>query len=281
MNSNFAYLISARGVLNGLCIAYNKGIMALKAPARVETQFETAHLFGYPVHLVTALQARTFVKNAIDQHRTVQVVTLNPEMIMQGDTNPELGDLLRSADLVLPDGAGVVWALRRQGYQVNRLPGIEFSESLLSWAAEVGEPIAIVGATRQALDLAVQTLQVRYPKLNIAYHHHGFFKTDDEENLIAQSCAATLPKIVLVALGVPRQEFWIQRHRHLFPGATLIGIGGSLDVWSGKLQRAPEWMRQMNLEWVYRIATEPWRIKRTYKTLPLFVVKVLLFGNQS
>lgn len=255
--------------------------MAWKASLRVEAQFETAHLFGYPVHLVTALQARTFVKSAIDQHRTVQVVTLNPEMIMQGDENPELGDILKAADLVLPDGAGVVWALRKQGYNVNRLPGIEFSESLLSWAADAGHPIAIVGATRQALELATHSLKKRHPKLEIVYSHHGFFKTDDEENLIAQSCAATLPKIVLVALGVPRQELWIQRHRHLFPGSTLIGVGGSLDVWSGKTQRAPEIMRRLNLEWMYRITTEPWRIKRTYKTLPLFVVKVLLFGNQS
>lgn len=245
----------------------------------MDSHIETAHLFDYPVHLVTALQARTFVKNAIAQHKTVQVVTLNPEMIMQGDQDPQLGEILKSADLVLPDGAGVVWALRKQGYNVNRLPGIEFSESLLNWAADAGKPIAIVGAARHALELAMKTLKQRHPKLDIVYSHHGFFKTDDEENLIAQSCAATLPKIVLVALGVPRQELWIQRHRHLFPGATLIGVGGSLDVWSGKTQRAPEIMRRLNLEWMYRITTEPWRIKRTYKTLPLFVVKVLLSGN--
>lgn len=255
--------------------------MALKALPRVDAHLETAHLLDYPVHLVTALQARTFVQNAIEQHKTVQVVTLNPEMLMQGDQNQELGEILKSAELVLPDGAGVVWALRRQGYNVNRLPGIEFSESLISWAAEAGHPIAIVGATRQALELAVETLEKRHPKLNIVYSHHGFFKTDDEENLIAQSCAACLPKIVLVALGVPRQELWIQRHRHLFPGATLIGVGGSLDVWSGKTQRAPGFMRALNLEWLYRITAEPWRIQRTYKPLSLFVVKVLLFGNHS
>lgn len=247
----------------------------------MDAHIEIAHLFGYPVHLITAQQARSFVKSCIERHRTVQVVTLNPEMIMQGDENPQLGEILKSAELVLPDGAGVVWALRKQGYEINRLPGIEFSESLLSWAAEAGVRIAIVGATRPALEMAVETLQKRHPKLKIAYHHHGFFKTGDEENLIAQSCAAAMPKIVLVALGVPRQELWIQRHRHLFPGATLIGVGGSLDVWSGKTQRAPELMRRLNLEWMYRITTEPWRIKRIYKTLPMFVVKVLLFGNRS
>jgi len=255
--------------------------MALKAQPRVDAHLDTAELLGYPVHLVTSLQARTFVKNAIEQRKTLQVVTLNPEMMMQGDQNVELGDILKSAELILPDGAGVVWALRRQGYHISRLPGIEFSEGLISWAAEAGHPIALVGATRQALEMAVETLQNRHPKLKIAYSHHGFFKTDDEENLIAQSCAATLPKIVLVALGVPRQELWIQRHRHLFPGATLIGVGGSLDVWSGKTQRAPAFMRALNLEWLYRITAEPWRIQRTYKPLTLFVVKVLLAGNNT
>ena len=248
--------------------------------SRVDSHLETAELFGYPIHLVTSEQARDFVRNSIARRKTVHVVTLNPEMMMQGDENPDLGNILRSAELVLPDGAGVVWALRKQGYQVNRLPGIEFCESLLAWAAETDQRVAIVGATRPALELAVQTMQERYPHLKIVYSHHGFFKTGDEENLIAQSCAAMLPKIVLVALGVPRQELWIQRHRHLFPGATIIGVGGSLDVWSGKTQRAPALMRQLNLEWMYRIASEPWRIKRTYKTLPLFVVKVLLFGSR-
>lgn len=241
-----------------------------------DTKTFEASLLGFPVHLVNAAQARGVVEQAILQEQNLHVVTLNPEMIMQGEANPELGGILKNAGLVLPDGAGAVWALRRRGHTVNRLPGIEFSETLLQWAASIGYKVALIGAQADALELAVQTLTRRYPGLQVTYTHHGFFQPGKEEERIAQACADTQPQIVLVALGVPRQEQWIARHQARFQGTTFVGIGGSLDVWSGKTRRAPGWMRRLNLEWMYRITTEPWRIKRTYKTLPMFVVKVLL-----
>jgi N-acetylglucosaminyldiphosphoundecaprenol N-acetyl-beta-D-mannosaminyltransferase len=244
-------------------------------------QAPEAHLFGFPVHLVNRDTARTVVEDALVRSQNLHVVTLNPEMIMQGENDPELGRILKAAGLVLPDGAGVVWALRRRGYKVARLPGIEFSERLLKWAAGIGYKVAVVGATQEALDLAVCTLRERYPGLDIVYSHHGFFQPGDEEERIARECAAAGPQIVLVALGVPRQEKWIARWQELFHGTAFVGIGGSLDVWSGKTQRAPGLMRRLNLEWMYRISTEPWRIKRTYKTLPMFVVKVLLSRNTT
>lgn len=241
----------------------------------------TAQLFGYPVHLVSLQQAHSVVEAAIQAGQNLQVVTLNPEMIMQGDQDLELGRILKSAGLILPDGAGVVWALKKQGNAIQRLPGIEFSEDLLKWAAEAELPVAIIGATQEALDLAQQTLQQRYPKLQIVYSHHGFFKPGPEEDAIVADCITAQPRIVLVALGVPRQEKWIDQYKERFSGTTFVGVGGSLDVWSGLTQRAPSLMRRLNLEWMYRITSEPWRIKRTYKTLPLFVVKVLLSGGKA
>ena len=106
---------------------------------------------------------------------------------MQGDQNPTLGRILKSAGLILPDGAGVVWALRKYGHQVQRLPGIEFSENLLQWAAEQGHNVAIVGAAQDALELAVYTLLQRYPKLRIVFQHHGFFNPGEEEDRIARA----------------------------------------------------------------------------------------------
>jgi N-acetylglucosaminyldiphosphoundecaprenol N-acetyl-beta-D-mannosaminyltransferase len=212
------------------------------------------------------------------------VVTLNPEMIMQGEDNPELGRVLQTAGLPLPDGAGLVWALRRQGHPVNRLPGIEFSEALLQRAAEDGRAVAVIGATQEVLNLAVANLQNRYPGLHISYTHHGFFPPDEDAR-VAADCAATGPRLVLVALGVPRQELWIDRHRVQFQNAILVGVGGSLDVWSGKTRRAPALFRRLNLEWLYRISTQPFgkqgRLKRTYKTLPMFIVKILLSSGKN
>jgi N-acetylglucosaminyldiphosphoundecaprenol N-acetyl-beta-D-mannosaminyltransferase len=238
-------------------------------------------LFGFPIHLVNGHEARAAVEQALLREHNLHVVTLNPEMLMQGEADPELGTILRSAGLVLPDGAGVVWALRLRGYDIQRLPGIEFSEALLKWAARLGYKVALIGATQEALDLALQTLRERNPGLNIVYSHHGFFQPGEEEEQIVRECAAAQPQILLVALGVPRQEKFIAKYQHLFHGTTFVGIGGSLDVWSGKTQRAPGIMRKLNLEWMYRITSEPWRIKRTYKTLPMFVVKVLMSRGQS
>lgn len=236
-------------------------------------------LFGYPVHLFSQSQALDWAEQVVANGQSCHVVTLNPEMIMQGEQNPAFGKVLKSANLALPDGAGLVWALRKYGHTVNRLPGIEFSEALLQRAAQDGRPVAMIGATAPVLETAVANLEAKYPGLQVAYAQHGFFPAADDAR-IAKECAAVQPRVVLVALGVPRQELWIAHYREQFPGAVLVGIGGSLDVWSGMIRRAPALFRAMNLEWFYRIASQPFgkqgRLKRTYKTLPMFVVKVLL-----
>jgi N-acetylglucosaminyldiphosphoundecaprenol N-acetyl-beta-D-mannosaminyltransferase len=241
---------------------------------------QEVRLFDYPVHLVSLREALEAAQEALNDERTLHVVTLNPEMIMQGDSNPELGAILKSAGLVLPDGAGLVWALRQRGHSVKRLPGIEFSEAMIQRAAETGLRVAFIGATQEVLEAAIDRLRAKATGLTVVYSHHGFFKPEEASN-IAKACAAEKPQLVFVALGVPRQEQWIAQNMHLFHGAVLVGVGGSFDVWSGKTQRAPALMRRLNLEWAYRITTEPWRIQRTYKTLPMFVVKVLLSRGSS
>lgn len=241
---------------------------------------QKARLFDYPVHIVSLDEALDIAREALASREALHVVTLNPEMIMQGDNKPELGTILKKAGLVLPDGAGLVWALRQYGYTVNRLPGIEFSEAMIGYAAQNDLRVALLGATQEVLEAAAANLKQKAPGLNVVYQHHGFF-SQEEATGIAEACAAKKPQLVLVALGVPRQEQWIARYAHLFEGAVLVGVGGSFDVWSGKTRRAPALMRRLNLEWAYRITTEPWRIQRTYKTLPMFVVKVLLSKGNS
>jgi N-acetylglucosaminyldiphosphoundecaprenol N-acetyl-beta-D-mannosaminyltransferase len=238
-----------------------------------------AMLFGYRIDLLNLSQALDKAWQFLDSSQSCQVVTLNPEMIMQGEEKSELGQILKTADLALPDGAGLVWALRHRGLSVKRLPGIEFSEALLTKAAAEQRSVAFIGAMPETLSLAVDNLKRRIPGLQFSYTQHGYYNPD-EESSIAEACAATQPSIILIALGVPRQEFWIARYRALFPGAILVGVGGSLDVWSGQTRRAPALMRNLNLEWLYRISSQPFgkqgRVKRTYKTLPMFVVKVLI-----
>lgn len=240
------------------------------------TSLTEVQLFDFPVHLIDRHQALDWLAERLERREATQVVTLNPEMIMQSDADPALRRIVKQADLVIPDGIGLVWALRQKGYPARRLPGIELSEALLNLAEKKQYRVAIVGAKPDVLETAVDHLKERLPRLDMVYYHHGFFATPDEEAAVAGRCAEGRPDLLLVAMGVPRQEKWIDQYRDLFPHTVMIGVGGSLDVWSGVSRRAPGWMRRWNLEWLYRITTEPWRIRRIYKTLPLFVVKVIL-----
>lgn len=235
-------------------------------------------LFGYPLHASSASNALQVSLNRHQSGLNTHVVTLNPEMLMQGDATPELGEALRSADVVIPDGAGVVWALNR--YQTDthytRAPGIELAEGLLDQCHQHQWPVALIGAAPEVLEQTVSGLQKKFPRLNIVFHHHGFFDSPEHEADVAQQCIKAQPQLVLVALGVPKQELWIRRHYDAFTKPTLlVGVGGSFDVWSGTKKRAPWLFRALQCEWLYRITSEPWRIQRVMKTLPAFAGRVL------
>lgn len=246
-----------------------------QAPANAPVRLS---VLNYPVDVGSQSQLLSWLENHLAHQPHVHVVTLNPEMIMRGDQDPEFGSLLKSADVILPDGIGVVWALKHQGHRdVERIAGIEFSEALLLHAVQTQAPIALIGASPEVNAATVETLSRQHPNLRIAYAHHGFFETPQQAQAAAQACAQTHPRYVFVAMGVPHQERWIHLYHPLFQGPTaFVGIGGSFDVWSGLKKRAHPISRALNLEWLWRIASEPWRIKRVYKTLPMFVVKVMM-----
>ena len=201
-----------------------------------------------------------------------QIVTLNAEMTMAARANPELGAVMATADLVIPDGAGVVWALQRKGYRVQRAPGIELARQLLQHAQEHGWRVALVGASPAVMTALVARLQGELPRLDLAFHRHGYQRPEDwpalEEELLALQ-----PDLVLVALGVPRQETWIRSLASRRSGLWM-GVGGSFDVWAGTKKRAPQWMRTLQIEWLYRLVQEPSRWRRML-ALPEFALAVL------
>lgn len=238
-------------------------------------------VLGYPVDAGTLSELLNTVETGLNGGTHQRVVTLNPEMLMRGEAEPPFARLLREAEVILPDGAGVVWALRRKHPQVERIPGIEFSEALMAHAAKHGHPVALIGAQPEVIEATRQNLVRRFPGLNIVYSHHGFFTSPQNRSEVAKACAEARPRYVFVALGVPGQERWIDEYRTLFSEpAAFVGVGGSFDVWSGMKRRAPDLFLRLNLEWLYRITSEPFRLKRVYKTLPMFVVKVLLYDSQ-
>jgi N-acetylglucosaminyldiphosphoundecaprenol N-acetyl-beta-D-mannosaminyltransferase len=204
-----------------------------------------------------------------------QIVTLNAEMTMAALANPALGQAIAAADLVIPDGAGVVWALARQGYRVRRSPGIELAHSLLTHAAAAGWRVALVGAAPEVMARLRERLQQQLPGLQVVRAIHGFQPAEAWPALEAELLAAA-PDLVLVALGVPRQELWIQQLAGRRSGLWM-GVGGSFDVWAGVKKRAPRWMGALQIEWLYRLIQEPSRWRRML-ALPAFAWKVLREG---
>ena len=211
---------------------------------------------------------------ALDLHRRGggQIVTLNAEMTMAAKTNSDLGAVIEAAELVIPDGAGVVWALGRQGYRVHRTPGIETARKLLEHAAASSWRVALVGASPDVIDLLRVILHREMPNLWVVLSSTGFLRPEDWPHL-EQELLACQPDLVLAALGVPRQETWIQRVRAGQNGLWM-GVGGSFDVWAGVKKRAPNWMSTLQIEWLYRLLKEPRRWRRML-ALPLFAWAVL------
>ena len=201
-----------------------------------------------------------------------QIVTLNAEMTMAARVDPELGSAIAAADLVIPDGAGVVWALGLQGYRVRRSPGIELARELLVHAASKGWRVALVGASPAVMERLTTRLGQELPGLKFVLTAHGYQREDAWPGLEQQLVGAR-PDLVLVALGIPRQETWIQR----LPGrrgGIWMGVGGSFDVWAGVKKRAPSWMGALQIEWLYRLIQEPSRWRRML-ALPEFAWAVL------
>jgi len=201
-----------------------------------------------------------------------QIVTLNAEMTMAALEDSALAEAIHGADLVIPDGAGVVWALGLQGIRVRRTPGIELARGLLEHAAAKGWCVALVGSSPHVLEQLCHRLKAEIPGLHLVMAIHGYNAPetwpDLEKRLLAMD-----PDLVLVALGVPRQELWIQSLPHPLPGIWM-GVGGSFDVWAGTKKRAPTWMGKIHLEWLYRLIQEPSRWRRML-ALPAFMGAVL------
>jgi N-acetylglucosaminyldiphosphoundecaprenol N-acetyl-beta-D-mannosaminyltransferase len=204
-----------------------------------------------------------------------QIVTLNAEMTMAALADPDLAGAIHGADLVIPDGAGVVWALGRQGIRVRRAPGIELARHLLEHAAAQQWRVALVGSSPQVLEKLCHTLAKEIPGIQLVIAIHGY-NDSRAWPAIERHLLSLHPDLTLVALGVPRQELWIQSLPHPLLGIWM-GVGGSFDVWAGTKKRAPRWMGQMHLEWLYRLFQEPTRWRRML-ALPAFM-RAVLSGN--
>lgn len=238
-------------------------------------QLRRVPVLGVGFDPVTPEEAVKVVVGLAEGGGVHQVVTAGPELVMMAGRQPALAALLERASLVVPDGAGVVWASRRldpPGLPA-RVPGVELAAQLLDLAENRHWPVFFLGARPWVLDALVNRLRKTHPGLTIAGARHGYFEAD-QERAMARRIARQRPRLLLVALGQPRQERFIAAYQDHWKDLVAIGVGGSFDVLAGVVPRAPAWMRRRGVEWLYRLVREPKRWRRQL-ALPAFALAVL------
>ena len=232
-----------------------------------------ANILGIHVDRISMPEALATLELFIRQQKPHIIATANAEMVMLAQNDPELHAILNAADLVLADGAGVVWAAKKMGTEVpERVAGYDLTQKLLERAAIAGYRVFWLGASQGVAEAAAAKAESKWPGLISAGIRDGYFSSDDAS--VAQTINASRPDILLCALGVPKQEKWLARNVGALNVPVAIGVGGTFDVMAGKVTRAPLWMQQSGLEWLYRLICQPSRFMRML-ALPRFVARVL------
>ncbi|MDX8361137.1 WecB/TagA/CpsF family glycosyltransferase [Cytobacillus sp. IB215316] len=210
--------------------------------------------------------------NNIKENKKSFLVAINPEKVMKAQNDATLRKLLNSATYQIPDGIGVVLASKmRRGKIKSRVTGIDTMLKLCEAAANNKKRVFLYGAKPGVADQAKARLEEKYPGIQIVGSLHGYEK---DEQVVFDTINHAKPDIIFVALGSPSQENWIIKHMDKLHPTVYQGVGGSYDVISGNLKRAPESFQRLGLEWLYRLIKEPWRFKRQL-ILPKFLIKAM------
>ncbi len=234
-----------------------------------------ATVLDVPIDIITMSEAVAKLENFIVEKTPHLIATANAEMVMLAQEDQELATILAKCHLVVPDGAGVVWAARHKGYTIpERVAGYDLTQNLLARAAEKGYSVFMFGSHPDIIDKAKSSAIERYPGLQIIGIRHGFF-TEQDESAITHMITTAKPDILLAALGVPKQEKWLAQNLTKLNVPVCMGVGGTFDVMAGAVKRAPLWMQRTSLEWLFRLIRQPHRALRMM-ALPRFAIKVIL-----
>ncbi|MDQ0191106.1 WecB/TagA/CpsF family glycosyltransferase [Alicyclobacillus cycloheptanicus] len=239
------------------------------------------HVLGVRFDRLNRRQAVEQILHWIAERSRRMVITAGPEFVMMAQQDEQVQKIAHVADLVTPDGIGIVWAAKRQGRAVEeRVTGVELVRDLLDTAVHRGQALRvfILGAKPEALDRCLENFRAEYPLVTFE-GHHGYFSDRDVPQVIDQ-VKAFQPDLWLVGLGQPRQEQFIFQWLASMPPCVAIGVGGSIDVWGGMVKRAPVVFQKLNLEWLYRLLKQPSRWRRQL-ALPRFAWQVLRKAGQD
>lgn len=240
----------------------------------VNAEFSTVDILGVPVARATLEEAVEHLLAVMDGDRPYLVFTPNPEMVDACLRRPEFAAELKSADLLVADGVGILWASWVLSDPLpGTVPGVDLLEELLRRCSQARRRVFLLGTTREAAGEAARAARSQFSGIRMVGVHHGFFSRGEEEDVV-KKLSDTRPHLVVCGMGVPREQRFLTRHRRALPPAVYLGVGGALDVLAGRVRRAPPWMRRLGLEWLYRLVRNPARYRRQL-ALPRFVMAVL------
>lgn len=237
-------------------------------------------ILGVEIDRVTMEESIQWIHQAIKEKQPQHIITGNPEMVMTAQENETFFQIMNQADLVVPDGIGLILASRyflKEEFP-ERVTGFDLSTRLFSEAQKHNYSIYLLGGAPGVPEKARENLIATYPNLKIAGVHHGYINDENREQVI-EEIANLQSQILLVGMGAPRQEYFIAENKERLGVPISIGIGGSIDIWAGIKERAPEAWQKMHLEWFYRLVKEPQRFFRML-SLPKFVIHTVRFKER-
>ncbi len=241
---------------------------------------KSVKIFGVRIDCVDMDGAFNKFLALLNRERTSAIYTPNTEMIMMAENDREFKEVMNSADLVIPDGIGLIYASKIHNLGLtDRVPGIELMDRILKYCHTTRRSIYLFGGKPGTADLAGQKILEKYPNIVIKGIENGYFDQSDE-NRIINSINEAKPDVLFVALGAPKQEKWIAKNRRTLNAHVAMGVGGSLDVYAGNVKRAPVFFQKLGIEWMHRLLKEPSRIGRMM-ALPKFMIKVITTRNIS
>lgn len=242
-------------------------------------KMDKVNILGVNVDTVTISQAADKIMEFFNEDRIHTVFTPNSEIIMAAYRDPEFCEMLNNSDLLTADGIGVVYASRILKKPINeRAAGYDIARKVLEKLNYTNHKLFLFGGKPSVADEAAANLKKEYPELNIVGTRNGYFSADDEADIVNEINASGAD-IVFVCLGAPKQEKWINAHKDELKVRVAMGIGGSLDVFAGRVERAPDFWCKIGMEWFYRLVKEPWRIGRMMD-LPKFAATVITKGKK-
>lgn len=284
-------LISSKETIKEqLDIMYNKQKEKINLPAEfIKAQFvlegamqDKIDILGAHIDNVTMDEAVSKISQFVNSTDKHMIFTPNPEIVMLAKNNEKLLSVMNKASLVVPDGIGVVIASKlKKGEKLKeRVAGYDLVQNSMKQAVQKGYKYYFFGSKPTVAEEAAKQMRTKYPGIQIVGTHDGYFKEKDVPAII-EEINASGANVLLVALGAPKQEIWIDENKHFLKYVkVLIGVGGSFDVMAGNVKRAPEAFQKVGLEWFYRLLQEPTRIKRMM-ILPQFIIEVLRYKSKQ